>query len=484
MTRQCATVLTLLALLASAGSAAGAGQPERRTMVMVENVGRMDMRALTQVFEDYWRTFVDPNTGVIYECPYDAETIAKADHEVPEFRHTDPVAFKFPPDYARPDLGGWPTPEEVAASAPCVNGWFTPIENAASRGGMLLAGLAGGAFDLKPERRRACIDLLFKGLVGLWEAPGRTGFICRGFLPMSRAFYRQTSGDQLPLYLAGLLAYYDSKYCTPEHRKVIAEVFESVLSWLEEGNWLLRLHGARPPRPARVTDPAANARRLAMIAMAHHVTANPHWHDVYVKMRDEDNRKRFGYMTRRDKTWNMWDPWQTCLMYRILADLEDDPECRAFYREQRWLFMHMFAYFCNHPVTLRPRPPAGREVASYQPQPLPDWRPSLLKTVRKSGFRPERWQHWYAIRNNWVKPSPSRPRRPSDPALAHNAGVLGAYVYVLGAYRIIMADWPEKRPKWGADKIQQRLAHVFTYLDSRYPPPPYNLHVLASALAE
>ena len=72
---------------------------------------------------------------------------------------------------------------------------------------------------------------------------------------------------------------------------------------------------------------------------------------------------------------------------------------------------------------------------------------------------------------------------PQDPLATFNAGLIGSYAYILGAYRQIMADWPHgQRAIWGAERIRERLEEVFARLDSRRPPE--NMHVLAFALGE
>ena len=430
---------------------------------------------LTEAFDVYWRTYVDPDTGVVYDSPNDPAAMAKADHEVQAFRHTASEAFPIPEEYARPDLGAWPTPEEIAASVPCVNGWFTPIENAASRGAMLLAGLVRGAFDLTPERRSQCVDLLFKGLIALWDVPGRTGFVCRGFLPRSRAFYKQTSHDQVPLYLIGLAAFRDSEYCSDDQRALVADVFESVMSWLEAGEWVIRLHDGERQTPhnrlADSNDPGHNAKVFALLLLAHQVTGNAHWREVYLAWRDENARKRFGYLARRDKTWAIYDPWQISVMYRILARHDDHPECRAFYDEQRRLFMHTLAYFCRHP--LPPHVPLPLDAPAHEPRRLPDWRPGWLRAARESGFEPNRSVFWYQVAACLDELTPG--------ARSH-AGLISTYAWVLAAYRLIMADWPEDRPSWGAENIRERLEQVLARLDPRLPLS--NVHVLAFALGD
>jgi len=438
------------------------------------------MDKFTAMFEAFRKTYVDPDTGLVYDSPYDPEAISRADREIGGFRQTAPDAFELPADYARPDLGAWPTPEEVAAAAPCVNGWFTPIENAASRGSMLMAGLARGAFALDEERRREDIRLLFRGLVSLWEVPGRTGFVCRGFLPKSRAFYRQTSHDQVPLYLIGLAAYHDSPFCTSEDRDQVREIFTSVMHWLEDGGWATRLYDDDSPTPhsgGDSDDPGVNAKTMALMLVAHRITRDPHWRKVYLAWRDKDGRRRLGYMARRDKTWQIFDPWQIGLMFRILADHDDDPECRAFYNEQRWLFLHTLAYSCHYP--LPPATPPAAEAPS--PRRLPDWRPALARMVRESGFKPNDGVFWYQVGACLREMSPEP--LPQDPLATFNAGLIGAHAYILGAYRQIMADWPHgQRAIWGAERIRERLEEVFARIDPRRPPE--NMHVLAFALGE
>ena len=433
---------------------------------------------LTQWFERYWDAFVDPDSGIIYDNPVDLVTRSRADCDIGTFQHTSPEDFQFPDDYARPDLGSWPTPEEVAASVPAINGWFTPIENAASRCGMLLAGLVRGAFALTEERRQQAVQHLLRGMIALWEVPGRTGFVCRGFLPQSGAFYRQTSHDQIPPYLYGLAACHASSYVTHKDRNLIAQVVDSVLGWLEEGNWNMRLFGDSPEIAFRLlkdnNDPGTNTKLLAMLAMAHQVTGSDRWGRLYRKFRDEDNRKRFAHIARRDKSWLHFDPWQITMFLRFLSDYESDQECRDFYNEQRWLFMHTLAYFCEHPVP----PPEDREMKT-ELRVLPDWRPALSATVRADGFDPTNGRFWYQVGANLKEMSPASSTE--DMASPFDVSLFGLYSYILAAYRNIMFDWPKERPTWGAERISGRLKEVFDR--ARPGAIPENVYIVAYAVS-
>jgi len=297
----------------------------------------------------------------------------------------------------------WPTPNEVAANIPTINGWDTAIENAPGEGGPLLAGLSLGAFDLPEERRRQCLDLIFEGMIGLWDAPGRTGFICRGFLEDRKSFYPQTSWDQVPPHLAGLWLYFRSAYCTEERSTTVAEVFDSVLRWIEGNGWAVAVYDGRPCAHGAIgesEDPGV-ARLLAVLLMAHEVTGDAHWRDAYVALRDEDDPRRFDCIAAREKVWQPYTSFYQTFFLWALEQLDDDEECRAFYaRERRQFLFHLSSFTCRHIYAqFTPIGTGEGKTINVREDRLIDWRPAYEAAKRDpTAGDPEKPRFWYNYR--------------------------------------------------------------------------------------
>ena len=325
---------------------------------------------LARAFDRFWTDYVDPETGIIYDAPM----------RCPEV---------------------WPTPAEVAASIPTINGWDTAIENAPGEGGPLLAGLSLGAFDLTPERRRECLDHIFAGLVSLWEVPGRTGFICRGYLRDTHSFYIQTSCDQMPVYLFGLWLYVRSPHCRPEHRALVATIFDSVLRWLEGNDWSIRLADGRGGAHGGIKalrDPII-ARYLALMLMAHEVTGDERWRRSFLAFREEEGRRRLADIASREKVWHPYTALYQCFALRVLEML--DPECGDFYARERRHFAVVMNAFCGAHIYPRfwPVPTSGAKTINTREDRLIDWRPAYaFAQASPVAAEPESPTFWYTCR--------------------------------------------------------------------------------------
>jgi hypothetical protein len=391
----------------------------------------------------FWRAFVDPETGIVYDAPMD-----------------------------RPEV--WPTPEEVAAGVPTINGWDTAIENAPGEGGPLLAGLALDAFAIPDERRRERMDLLFRGLVGLWDMPGRTGFVCRGFLRDRRSFYVQTSWDQVPPYLAGLWLYGRSRHCREAHRRVIAEVFESVLRWLEAHGWAITLHDGRPAvhgGMADVADPGI-ARLMALLLMGGEVTGDARWAEAYRGLRDADGRKRWDWIASREKVYSPYAAFYQAFFLWALEQLDGEEESKAFYARERRHFLIYLASSCVSHIYPR-LTPIGRsegKTINVREDRLIDWRPAwrAAKDDPMAGD-PEKPRFWYNYRTRLEQMR-------ADAGLLHDGWLTCDMFSLFGVFALVQGH----RQSWAYATPAACLRAFFSRLS--YDRPLRFLSKLAFAL--
>lgn len=416
-------------------------------------------------FELFWKTYVDPNTGIIYDAPIDA-CVRQADKSNKQFVHGQ-TPTELPSIIARPDLGAWPTPDEIAASIPTINGWDTAIENAPAEGGTLLAALSRGALSISDTRRRECINHLYKGLISLWTVPGQTGFICRGYLPDTKAFYKQTSLDQLPLYVFGLYTYARSPYCTDLDRDEIAQCTGSILAWMENAGWRLTLFNdlrQTPHSNCRALDPTHITKMFALLLMTWQLTGNDHWYDIYQQWRDEDGGKYLHAISNRDKTWQTYQLMYAAILLDQLAAHDKDAPIVDFYREQKWLLMHPLALFCSRHVYAQYQPTLPNILRSIHNSPdvMIDFRPALARAVGEVSFEPNNARFMWIYREHL-----ERYRMEQD---VHGDGWLTYdYFTAAAAHQVIMRNWPEERPSWGAERTRATLEGFFSRLCFDHP---------------
>lgn len=422
--------------------------------------------ALTVAFERFWATYVDPRTGVVYDAAM-GRAMDLADQAEPGGFTHEPLGSPCTSAASRPDLGPWPTPREVAESSPTVNGWETAIENAPGEGGPLLAGLVLGAFDLPEPRRIQCIDLIYRGLLSLWSVPGKTGFVCRGYLPRSKAFYRQTSFDQMPYFIFGLNTYARSRFCPPEHREQIAACVHSAMKWMQDAHWRLPLYGTDVPArhgSGRSEDPGQTAKMLAMLLMAHEITGDAHWRHVYESWRDENGRRALQNIQRQDKVWEPYQLLYVALMLRQLERLDQDSEARLVYRQQRWMLMYPLAIACSRHVypQFAPILPNQSRSIHARPDTLIDFRPALAEACRRLGFRPEQPLFHWTYREIYELDRLGQGSA-GDGYLTYD------YFCAMGAHRLVMSDWPADRPHWGAERTRRAIEGFLNLLCLEHP---------------
>lgn len=419
----------------------------------------------TAAFELFWQHHVDPDTGVVYDAPMQPGMV-DADCVIGRFIHRTPPAA-IPAGYAHPEFGPWPTPEEVAASIPTLNGWDTAIENSPSLGGPLLAGLAAGAFNLSHSRRRACMDQLFHGLISLWRVPGETGFVCRGYLPKSKAFYRQTSYDQVPYLVYGLSRYARSGYCSARQRDEAIACVQSVLVRMEQAAWHLANHDetpSPPKRPFRLDDPGHFAKLMAMLLQGWELTGDPHWREVYERHLADDAARTTRALDRQDKVWEPYMLFFLAVALKELARLDGRDDRKTWFDERRRLIMPKLASFCGRHVyaQFQPTLPKHQGTIHARGDRLIDFRPALAQSAAEHGFLPDdvtfRWLYREALERERARQGTS-----------DDGWLLYDFFCVTGAHQLVMSDWPSGRPHWGAERTRRAIEGFFTRLSFKHP---------------
>lgn len=444
-------------------------------------------RALWAVrcFENYVRRYVDPVTGICYNSPINPAAMGAADHPVNEFKHILTGVPEPPANYARPDLRAWPTPEEVACSWPHIGGWNTPIEDCALQGGLSLIGLCGDGIPFDERRRRELIALIFKGLVNLWRVPGQCGHICRGFLPTSRAFYRQTTHDQVPEYLYALMVYGESRFASETDRKLMKEITHSFMEWMRGNQWNYNTFPDRMENPACVMStapyPLSIVKFLALFGMAYRITGDSQYMELYRTYRDEGSRWR----VERLKSLSEATTYQVTfilMMLKVLALVEDDPDLKKTYQQIRYGLANLPTFALEHPFPWL-APGVSVRLADTQYE-RPDWRPAFRRTVDELGFKPFDHAYWYALRaninadqsdhaiadeplhNQLPNAAQANAPLPDSRYVVFKAWYLDYFAWQMAMYRLIMCDKQMANPRWIYPKVMPaRLKQAIDVID-------------------
>lgn len=298
----------------------------------------------------YVEGYVDPERGTIYNS-----------------LRTDPTSF--------------PTEAECLAEIPNSQGWFTAIEDHSLLSSWFLWSLARGVPGLDRESRRALGSRLFHGASLLWSIPGN-GFVARGLVPGSRAFYQNSSLEQLPNFLRGIWAWSRSDLAAPAERELGAAIFRSVLKRLDQYDWTLTRFDGQPSTGSAATStlhglgPLKVPQYLTYFLMAHDLTGDGVFMDRYRAARDEDGRCRLAALA-----WDNYPHWRGYRMSifsqcaTVIAALDPDPAtqkaCKAGLERMAVLGSNQL---WNYPLGLPLHPPAA-------PLRRPDWRPAYRRCV-------------------------------------------------------------------------------------------------------
>ena len=225
--------------------------------------------AVQRCHQRIWERFVHPELGIIY------------DYIGPDGE--DPPAF------------WWhPTTEEIAHRYPNPQGWSTGMEDSSINGGVYLAAMVTahrltGAEGYATKARR-----LYQGLIRTATCSSERGFIARSVTYDGASWYPASSVDQYTWWMHGMWTYARSGLATEEQSDAIATVAHEVCSRLERDHWeILREDG----ETAYYCDLGAfradrSTRLLEVLLIAHHLTGDDHWRQVYYDKVHEENDRR------------------------------------------------------------------------------------------------------------------------------------------------------------------------------------------------
>jgi len=233
------------------------------------------------------------------------------------------------------------SPAEIAARR--VRGVYRPwgygagMEDVAYQNGMLLFALcdaeeaSGNPYFAQLARRVA------GGLRRLSTLSPVPGFVPRGPHPDGKSYYADSSRDQHSLYACGLWRYYHSRLATAADKEWIRTVIGQILQRLEKNGWTIlsednsvEAHAGGSVLPC---EPMNAALLLAMLAVAHDVTGDAHWQEVYERFGREKDGIRWKLLDRPiDRTvkgrWDLFsnqDAFRTATLRRV----ETQPERKA-----------------------------------------------------------------------------------------------------------------------------------------------------------
>jgi hypothetical protein len=295
--------------------------------------------ALTQHLDSYVKGYVDPERGTIYNGVTDY---------APHF----------------------PTEAECLAEIPNSQGWFTAIEDNTLLSSWILWALARGVTGLDPKTRASVGRHVFKGATLLWSIPGN-GFVARGLVPNSNAFFQNSSLEQLPNHLRGIWAWAKSDLATEADRALAAEIFRSVLARLDRFDWILPRFDGQPGTGSGSTSnirglgPLQVPQYLTYFLMAYDLTGEGRFLDQYRQARDEDGARRLALLA--SDNYPNWHGYRMSIFSQcvtVIAQLDPEPAtqkaCRAGLERMGVLGSNLFWHY---PVGLpldRPAAPLRR----------------------------------------------------------------------------------------------------------------------------
>ena len=265
---------------------------------------------------------------------------------LPNVRRADDVLWE---RFYRPDMGlfyeydpsdasRFPSPEEVAARIPNTAGWKTGMEDCCLNGGAILDGYVS-AFRVTNEQEWADkAREVFHGLLRLGDIPQRKGFVARGFAPGRTDVYPNSSADQYTTWFAGVWAYASSSLADDAEKVGAARLVANACRLIESFNHDIPTMEMKPSifGDTSAIAPDRSCRILMFYRIAHDLTGDTHWLDLYMRKLEEDGRgrlrSRFG-PEPCEVTANHHAHFQSQIAWTVLAELEDDPTILAEYLE-------------------------------------------------------------------------------------------------------------------------------------------------------
>ena len=232
-----------------------------------------------------------------------------------------------------------PLPEYIASQVPNPCGYSTGMEDSSLNGGIMLDSTVAAYKATGDNKYMKQAVKIYSGLRLCAEAHGYPGYIARSVSPFdAKSVYLDSSRDQYTNWVFGAYRYYNSGFCTEEHKKSIRDAFVAIAQKHErevvpENNYcLLRPDG----KHGRVLGMWGNVEAHEFLRMpmfylaAYHVSGDMHWKELYLKYRQEALEKSFEIDC--SKLWHAYCSLQMQYSVRLLYELEDDEHYKAEYK--------------------------------------------------------------------------------------------------------------------------------------------------------
>jgi hypothetical protein len=259
--------------------------------------------------ERLWRRFIHPRFGLIYDYVAPCED--------------DGQAF------------WWlPTPEEITRRYPNPQGWATGMEDSSINGGVYLATMVTAYHITGQDEYRDRARRLYQGLIRTATSSPERGFIARSLSYDGAHWYPASSVDQYTWWMHGMWTYARSGIATDRQIETIRGVAHDVCTRLERDDWEIRQEGGSPAYYCDIGafTPDRSTRLLEVLRIAHDLTSEEHWLDLYYDKVHED------YDRRLDSVQDMlaytpipYAVLQTAASLVPLIALESDQDIKARY---------------------------------------------------------------------------------------------------------------------------------------------------------
>ena len=226
-------------------------------------------RAVQRCHQCIWRQLIHPELGLIY-------------------------------DYAGPDGDGrepfwWlPTADEIARRYPNPQGWSTGMEDSSLSGGFYLDtmlrayGLTGHEAYAEKARR------LYHGLLRTGTCSPEKGYIARGLTYDNAHWYPASSVDQYTSWIYGMWRYAHSEIAKPDEARAIGTVIRDVCTRAQRDDWALNREDGEPSYYTDIGSFTSDrsTRLLELLLVAHDLTGEQAWYDLYRQKLEEQDFKR------------------------------------------------------------------------------------------------------------------------------------------------------------------------------------------------
>lgn len=181
---------------------------------------------------------------------------------------------------------------------------------------------------------------IFKGMVFLGTTPDVPGFIPRGICPGRTDYFYNTSVDQYTTFFSSVWQYATSDLATDEERATAAEMCVNACRLIESYNFdIPKADFSERCIFGELSEikPGRSERLLQFLRIAHDLSGDDHWLNVYREKRDENDRARLKTCSFGPQRHNPYTSFhgvvQTQLSLRTLLDLGDDDDVTVHWRQ-------------------------------------------------------------------------------------------------------------------------------------------------------